>query len=481
MLATRCELHLLYVVTSLAVTSSLATGAERSSSESSPPQQHEVLQYAVDLEAEPSARFAHVWDDFLRQRGAAAFAQTYGGWQKWAQTVLPELFETPLRAAASQSAWLDALREAHPAAVAELAALSEKLVNATGGKEPLFELPVMAAVVSIYPLLNIARKNTTDTIPSACTSSLVQRPDGSLLHGRSLDYEPRDPMALATVVVDFRRSGQPVYRCLMPLVYPTALQWFTCVRPGAFSLSVNARAQGIWTEHNASFEELLRRVRMPGAQLLGEVAESAMQKETYEEALRVLSSSSVVSSNYFILAGAHGQGAIVTRYGNESSADVWTLGPDAAPVDDDGQAPWMRIQTNVDHWVPIESGAYATHRRQRVIDELSDLGRNALSRDALLEVYLTNTARKGSENRTEPEDTGVILRPSTIATLILDPARQETDVDPHFWRIWKTSPVIRPSGAGQNREQGWLSSQRQEKSLRPFAQSPGQDSMEIVI
>ena len=36
--------------------------------------------------------------------------------------------------------------------------------------------------------------------------------------------------------------GEVQYSCLQPLVYPTALQWFTCVRPKAFSLSVNASA-----------------------------------------------------------------------------------------------------------------------------------------------------------------------------------------------------------------------------------------------
>ena len=51
-------------------------------------------------------------------------------------------------------------------------------------------------------------------------------------------------------------------------VWTTALQWFTCVRPKAFSLSVNARARGIHMESNSSFEELLRRVGS-GAYLLG--------------------------------------------------------------------------------------------------------------------------------------------------------------------------------------------------------------------
>merc|ERR1712060_142607 len=95
--------------------------------------------------------------------------------------------------------------------------------------------------------------------------------------------------------------------------------------------------------------------------LLGEVAEAAMQSESFDAALKVLATKPVVSSNYYILAGSEkGQGAIVTRYGNNSASDVWSLGSGAS----DGQPSWFRVQTNVDHWVTYDSGAYATHRRQ---------------------------------------------------------------------------------------------------------------------
>jgi len=410
-----------------------------------PPPQHEILRYDVDMDADPGTRYAHVWSDFLRRRGIAAFQQTYAAWNLGLATVLPDLFGSPERAVANRGAWWSALQAAHPDTAAELQALSAVLLEANRS-EPLFEVSTLAAAVSIYPILNIAAKNTTDTKPSACTSTLVRRADGTVLHGRSLDYEPRDPMALGTVVLDFRRPtrhGELAYRCLHPLVYPTALQWFTCIRPGAFSLSVNARGQGVNTEHNSSFDELLRRVRAPGALLLGELGEQAMQAKSYGEALAILASRPSVSSNYFILAGIQGQGAVVTRYGNISSADVWGL--DSSPDLSDGQPPWLRVQTNVDHWVPFASGAYATHRRQNAVDLLSSMGHGAVDRDKLLGVYLTSRARAGSENRSSPEDTGVILRPTTIATLVLEPsALEEAELDPRYWRIWAKSPIIAP-------------------------------------
>eukprot|EP00930_Biecheleria_cincta_P100650 TRINITY_DN92264_c0_g1_i1.p1 TRINITY_DN92264_c0_g1~~TRINITY_DN92264_c0_g1_i1.p1 ORF type:complete len:447 (+),score=81.58 TRINITY_DN92264_c0_g1_i1:51-1391(+) len=430
---------------SWAITSLLLSAILGLASASLPLREHELLRYDVDLDAEPKLRYGKVLADFLQKRGPSAFAETYRGWQAWLQHAMPELFGSPALTQETQVTWLHALQAMHPATVAELQTLQAALAAASqnNGTEAL-DLPTLATVVSLYPLLNIAAKNTTDTKPSACTSTLVRKADGKVLHGRSLDYEPRDPMAETTVVLDFLRGGKRAYRCLHPLVYPSALQWFTCVRPGAFSLSVNARSQGIYTEHNASFRELIRRISVPGAYLLGELAEQAMQANTFDAALAVLVGKQDVSSNYFILAGAQGQGAVVTRFGNSSAADVWPLGEEGSDWSD-GQPPWARVQTNVDHWVPLASGAYATHRRQHALDLLTKLGQSSLSKDSLLDVYLTTSARRGSQGRKTPEDTGVILRPSTIATLVMDPSMtQWSKPDADFWHVWAQTATIQP-------------------------------------
>lgn len=406
------------------------------------PLQHNLLHYSVDLEKSPDVRFQHVWKDILQKRGPEVFRRVYAEWNALLKKLMPNVFGTSERAARSQHVWLEALSSHRPAAISELQGLSNALQNASGGNS-LFELPALATAVSLYPILNTAAVNHTDAGPtSACTSTVVLTKTGQVLHGRSLDYEPRDELANATVVVDFRKTGNLAYRCLNPLHYTTALQWFTCVRPGSFSLSVNARSQGSWMEHNTSFEELLRRATAPGMLLLGEVGERVMAADSFEAALEVLVSSSVVSSNYFVLAGLRGQGAVVTRFGNSSSADVWTLST-STYASSDGQPSWMRVQTNVDHWVPLSTGAYATHRRQHAIDLLSQIGQTDLNADMLLKTYLTQSPRPGSENRTQPEDTGVILRPTTIATLVLDPSLPAKEhLDPTYWRIWAETPKI---------------------------------------
>merc|ERR1711934_730601 len=106
-------------------------------------------------------------------------------------------------------------------------------------------------------------------------------------------------------------GGSVKYTCMHPLVYPSALQWYTCLRPGRFSLSVNARSQGRWHEQNTTYDGFLKRVESAEQLLLGEVSASAMDQSTYSSALNTLSSANILSSNYFILAGAgHLEGSV---------------------------------------------------------------------------------------------------------------------------------------------------------------------------
>jgi penicillin V acylase-like amidase (Ntn superfamily) len=43
--------------------------------------------------------------------------------------------------------------------------------------------------------------------PFACTSIVVQSPDGQIYHGRNLDW-PVTPLHYATIIVDFIKDGE---------------------------------------------------------------------------------------------------------------------------------------------------------------------------------------------------------------------------------------------------------------------------------
>lgn len=408
------------------------------------PKQHQIVTYDVDLEQPSGQRFKHVLEDWVDKHGIDDFLTTYSGWMEWLKHVFPDPLNST-KAANAMHEITTAFRSGHPEAFAELATLSQVLTE-KAPREYYFQLEQLATAVLLYPMLNTAVKSSTDTkphalrSPSACTSLVVADSDGVVYHGRSLDYEPRDALASATVMVNFQQKNQTAYKCMVPLPYISATNWYTCLRPGAFSLSVNARAQGLWTEHNTTWTAFLQRISQGSEMLLGEVAAAAMAKQTYSEALIQLAVQPVLSSNYFILAGAGPwQGAIVTRFGNLSSADVWALGSSTFKEPDTGsvQPGWMRVQTNVDHWEPL--GPYATHRRAHAVEMLQRKGQTAMGTSALWDVYLTNRPMNGSENRTEPEDTGVILRPTTIASLVMVPSKTDMEV-----RIWAETPQILP-------------------------------------
>eukprot|EP00434_Breviolum_minutum_P043251 symbB.v1.2.038544.t1/scaffold6031.1/size21590/1 len=67
------------------------------------PSQHHLLDYDVDLEVDPSNRYAKVWEDFLQQRGSKAFEQTYEAWHAGLRMILPDLFGA--NATSNQQRW----------------------------------------------------------------------------------------------------------------------------------------------------------------------------------------------------------------------------------------------------------------------------------------------------------------------------------------------------------------------------------------
>ena len=86
---------------------------------------------------------------------------------------------------------------------------------------------------------------------------------------------------------------------------------------------------------------------------------------------------------------------------------------------------------------------YATHRRQHLVEMLTAEKRRApASREDFMKAYFVSNAMKGSENRTSPEDTGAILRPTTIATVFLDPSEEEPNIS--RWFLWNATPKVLP-------------------------------------
>lgn len=52
---------------------------------------------------------------------------------------------------------------------------------------------------------------TTEYVYSGCSSMLAKLPDGSIAHGRHLDYDPADALRMLTYHATFVRGGKEVF------------------------------------------------------------------------------------------------------------------------------------------------------------------------------------------------------------------------------------------------------------------------------
>lgn len=170
-------------------------------------------------------------------------------------------------------------------------------------------------------------------VSAYCTSIVARHENGTVFHGRNLDYGIKGLRNL-TVVLDFQRNNQTVYKTVTFAGYVGAM---TGMKPGVFSVSLDERDQGSLWEN--LFEGIFR-----GAVPVGMFIRQTLDTATsYEEAFGAFQRQHFFAPAYLIMAGAKmNEGAIITR-DRESPADVWVLGADR----------WFLVETNYDHWGPV--------------------------------------------------------------------------------------------------------------------------------
>ncbi|CAK0888448.1 unnamed protein product [Prorocentrum cordatum] len=271
-----------------------------------------------------------------------------------------------------------------------------------------------------------------------CTSVVAQLPTG-MLHARNWDFGP-EPGALGTasVSVDFHSSGTGNFTCLLALTH--IAKWTTCVKPRAFSMSLNARGFGDGHERGRTAAEelrLLRQGHLPRVEVLRRV----MRAESFGQAVGVAAASRPLTSMYVILGAADPRegGAVVTLEGNGSSADVM---PMPGPAEADG---WFLVQTNADHWVPMSQGAYSSHRREHVRGLMRALGPSATPEQVL---GVLQDATEYPAGNAGPDD-GAVFRNSTIASVLMSPGSGGACAASYRPLVWRALPGPGPAPGPQ--------------------------------
>ncbi|CAJ0579137.1 unnamed protein product, partial [Mesorhabditis spiculigera] len=317
--------------------------------------------FSVDLDAPPRERWAEVIKAHKQYiPGVAAESRKYiPGWAQpfvfWVAKALVHLFPEE---------YAEELR-----GIAEAANL------------PLGE------VVGLNILYDITAFDRKHIFGLGCTSLVAEDARGRIWHGRNLDYEMGDLLKNITVLIDFKRNGKTAFTGVTFVLYNGLL---TGQRPGAFSISLNARYSGAYIDN--ILMEIYTRFRNPVSFVMREVLE---EEQSYAWALDRLVRTPLICPAYITVAGINrGEGAIISRK-RIGAADVWKLNKNR----------WYMVETNFDHWTP-----QGDKRKKVASHALHKLGQERLNANTLFNHVLSR----------QP-----VLNDLTIFTLVMSPSEPD--------------------------------------------------------
>lgn len=205
----------------------------------------------------------------------------------------------------------------------------------------------------------------------ACTSIVAEALNGTIYHGRNLDYTFADVLRNMTITVDFQQSGKTVYTGTTFAGYVGLL---TGQKPYGFTVTLDERDQGDWWMN--ALEALVAGTHgVAGFLIRDTIADPSMD---FENAVTNLAYKPLIAPCYIIVGGVGPmEGAVITR-DRLAALDIWRLNAI------DGR--WFLVETNYDHWDPPPS---SDDRRDPAIRGMNATGRANLSRGSLFNILST--------------------------------------------------------------------------------------------
>ncbi|EFO83649.1 hypothetical protein CRE_02891 [Caenorhabditis remanei] len=230
----------------------------------------------------------------------------------------------------------------------------------------------LGEIVGLNILYDIAAFDRRHIFGLGCTSIVAQNSAGRIFHGRNLDYDMTGLLKNITVYVDFTRNGTVIYSGITFALYNGVL---TGQRPGAYSVSLNARYSGAYIDN--ILMELYTKFKRPVSFFIRDVLES---QETYTDAVATLSNTHLLSPSYIIVAGTKKNEGVVIPRNRWAAANVY-------PLDMDSNQ-WFLVETNYDNWQK-----QGDNRRITAIQKLKELGKENFNEKSMVEVLSTIPVR----------------------------------------------------------------------------------------
>ena len=141
-----------------------------------------------------------------------------------------------------------------------------------------------------------------------CTSIVAQDPNNKVILARNFDFPFTGILRKMHFTFIYKKNNKELFRC-GNVVGNTGI--FTCLKPNAFSISLNARMLNNTNEMINQF--------MKGMPLLGWVLrETMINAKDYKEAVKMVRGSKTVSGGYIIIAGIKkDEGCVITKNRND--------------------------------------------------------------------------------------------------------------------------------------------------------------------
>jgi len=202
-------------------------------------------------------------------------------------------------------------------------------------------------------------------IEAGCTSIVAQDEQGKIFHGRNLDFDLAKSLRKLVIKVEFQKQGKTLF---WGTTYAGYIGVLTGMKPGSFAISLNERDTGYMVEN------LLEALLIPGTRIASFLIRDTLTNiQTFDEAIQVISSASLVAPAYIIVSGANpGEGAVITR-NRYNVADLWKL--------DLNLNRWFLVETNDDHWLPPDDD-----RRDLANIAMNAIGEKGIDLDGLYQV-----------------------------------------------------------------------------------------------
>uniref|UniRef100_A0A8D3AX30 N-acylethanolamine-hydrolyzing acid amidase n=1 Tax=Scophthalmus maximus TaxID=52904 RepID=A0A8D3AX30_SCOMX len=246
-------------------------------------------------------------------------------------------------------------------------------------------------------LSDIVILNFAYEISAFCTSIVAQDKNGSVYHGRNLDY-PHPVLRNLTVNVVFLKNGEVAYRGTSFAGY---VGLWTGQSPHKFTVSGDQRGSDHWWNWWKNFVSAFLLGRTPVSWL---VRETLAEAENFQDAVMRLSKIPIITGVYYIVGGVRaGEGVVITR-DRKGPADIWPLDP--------VNGGWYRVETNYDHWLPSRDP-----RRYAASKALNATGQDHINMDTLYQfMHLSPriTVYTTTMSAAHPEKYRSLVRPQVM-------------------------------------------------------------------